>query len=374
MPLFTGAGVPLINAWSQQPERPVIHRRPILQPTFFDPVFWDQPDPPGAWNQPAFPVPVRRSQAVPSLSFADPTAAWSLTVAPPPTAWNQQPFSVPLPPSGRTAGPSFADPTFGWFLVAPPIIPSPVRPVVVAPSPFPRRLDLRRDFLVWDDRSTLPIDDDFKVWDPRRMEAVTFTRVRGGQSGDLQNVQAKRRNLTSREKAASNAVYVGAELVWLLPAILIQGVVKPGDLITDGDGAIYTVLDTDLQALRSFWRLRTVNLSIAYDLQDQVDVQRGTVVDDGAGTPVKLFPPDGGQTLYSAVPARVQPTTEEIRDERGIRGPVVKYDVIVSQSATGISTEDRLLWTARGRYLEIRGIRNPEKIDELPVLECELTV
>ena len=219
----------------------------------------------------------------------------------------------------------------------------------------------------------LNLVNDPTVWD--NLENATLSHVRVGQSAYLETVlRAKRRNLTFKEKAASNAAYVGAQLIWLLPADLVTLGVKPGDLITDADGSIYTVLETDLAALKSFWRLTTVNLSIAFDLQDAVDVQRATIILDGAGAAVKLFPPDGGQTLISGLACRVQPTEEAIRDERGIRGPAVKYDVTISQSATGISTEDRLLWTAQGRYLEIRRIRNPERIDELPVMECELTV
>lgn len=204
------------------------------------------------------------------------------------------------------------------------------------------------------------------------MEPATFTTSRGGQAGAIQYVQAKRRNLNAREKAASNATYVGASLNWMIPTSLVTGPIKPGDLITDGDGQIYTVLETDLRAFKSFWYLTCVNLAIAYDLQDLVDVQRATIILDGAGAAVKVFPPDGGQTLYSSVAARVQPIEQEIREERGFRGPAIRYDVIVNQTATGISTEDRVLWTAIGKYLEIKRVRNPERIDELPILECEL--
>ena len=55
-------------------------------------------------------------------------------------------------------------------------------------------------------------------------------------------------------------------------------------------------------------------------------------------------------------------------DERGIRGSRIRYDVIVDRQIR-VDEEDRVYWA--GRYLEIRGLRNGERVDELPVLECE---
>lgn len=233
------------------------------------------------------------------------------------------------------------------------------------------------------------------VWD--NTEAVTYTshRTTTASAGDavLANVTAKRRNPSDRELAVSQGVYTSQDLVWLVPQANLTGltpggdkepVAKPADTITDAAGNVWTVLEVFFNTLKSTWRLMTRNLAIAFDLQDAVDIQRYTLTYDAAGAPVRAWPDNNvgtilaaGSTPYAALPARAQLLTDEIKDERGLRGFQGNYAVYLSQQVQ-VTQEDRVKWTDKStspatvRYLDILGIHNPLRIDELPVLDARL--
>jgi hypothetical protein len=240
-------------------------------------------------------------------------------------------------------------------------------------------LDLSEDYLVWDNPETVtveavrrsphpPSDDLFRpgatgpsvptLWDPSHSEAEAA-------------LVAKRRALTRRELLASGGVYTAADMVWLVPAAeMVPGKdIKPGDAVRDQDGRRWTVLDLQLGKWRETWKLTCRDLILALGLRDMVDVQRAEISFDAAGAAVKTVPPDGGTTLYASLPARVQPTSEETADARGIRGEQVRYDVIVGRQVQINPAEDRVRW--RGRTLDVVRLRAPELITELPVIECE---
>ena len=216
---------------------------------------------------------------------------------------------------------------------------------------------------------------DWRTWD--QVESVGIEHARTGQLTTDAVPVAKRRNLTVKELAASGGVYTGLDRVWLVPqAMLPQGFgFKPADVVVDRAGVRWTVLQTDWGKYGQTWKLTCRDLVLAYDLRDTIDVERATIRYDQAGAPVKDFPPAGGQSLYAQVPARVQLTGEEVTDQRGLRGPLRKYDVIVGRQVPLLSTEDRVKWTDPSTkqvvYLDVLGLRQPERIEQLPVIEAE---
>lgn len=228
-------------------------------------------------------------------------------------------------------------------------------------------LDHSRDYLAWDNT-----------------EAVRLTSRRkssaGGDMTDLVPV-ARRRALTRRELAASRGVYVATDLVWEIPSDQIQALLldrrqpKPGDLVEPEDGTAeqYTALEVKGQcrdaAGYQTWVLTSRNLALHHDLRDLVDIQRPATSYDRSGTRLKLWPPEGGSTPYRSLPARVQLLTEELADERGIHGFKGTHAVIVGRPVD-LTAEDRIKWGST--YLEILGLHNPERIDELPVIDAVL--
>lgn len=225
----------------------------------------------------------------------------------------------------------------------------------------------------------LDLSEDYRVWD--NVEAVTVESARRGDPFALAPVSAnlpehvavaKRRAVTRREQAASGGAYTADDLVWLLPqAVLRPGLTfEPADVVVSREGSRWTVLEAGLNKWRQTWRLVCRDLALAFDLDDEIDVQRAAISYDAAGAAVKTFPPDGGQTLYGRLRCRVQRRSEETVEERGIRGEQTTFDVIVARQVDLNPAEDRLLW--REQYLDVVRVRNPELITELPVIETVL--
>jgi hypothetical protein len=227
---------------------------------------------------------------------------------------------------------------------------------------------------------TLMFDD--SVWDNCEQVQVTNTRRPGSMVDVIP--RALRRAITMKELTASNGAYQANDEVFLIAARFIQPSNAPemGDLITPADGQVFTVIGQDFIVQRNVYRFTTRNLAIAFNLQDVIDIQRPAITFDNAGVRIKLWPdnapplPVGGSVLYSKLACRVQEIEATITDERGIRGLLKKYTVIVARQIS-VTNEDRIAWTPIGqtgqpvRYLEIRGYHNPERIDELPSIDAE---
>lgn len=229
----------------------------------------------------------------------------------------------------------------------------------------------------------LDFSDDALSWD--QVESVSYEAARLAPfplpGAAVPNANApdfvpwvKRRALTQRELAASGGVYTGRDVVWLLPSKFLSPtrVPKPGDVVVDKDQQRWTALEVGLNKWRNTWRLMCRNLSVALDLNDVVNIERADITYDASGVPVKAFPtglpPLGGRTLYAGLRARVQPVTDEIKDQRGIRGFESQFDVTVERDVD-VTNEDRVWWPARGIYLDIRTVQRSRRIDELPYLE-----
>lgn len=229
---------------------------------------------------------------------------------------------------------------------------------------------------------SIDASQNYKVWG--NTEPITLGSVeRQGTGLAVQSTAnipiAKRRAPTFRELSASNGAYTGADLVWLLPvAQLPTGTPnpKPGDRIPDASGTIWTVLEAALNALKSTWRLMTRNLALAYQLYDTIDIQRAAITYDKAGAIVRGWPDDAtptGTVVYPALPAKVQLLTQETKEVFGVYGLSGTYAVTVAHDLV-TQKMDRIAWRPSGTtiYLDILGQHNPQRIDELPVLDCQL--
>lgn len=252
----------------------------------------------------------------------------------------------------------FADSTGGTVIVTQTVaqtLPSPA-------GPF-SGLDLSRDYLTW-----------------TNTQNVGFTSV--GITQQQANIGVvKRRQINSKELSASRGAYVGNDVVFLVPQRELPEnfAIKPRDQFNDTDGD-FTVLSVSGQKRDSngyqTWHCVTRNLSIAYNLQDVIDIQQPGIPYDAAGTKQKSWPDQGGggSILYPQLSCRVQLLTAEVADELGIRGFQGNYAITVSKQIPAVNYECRVKWISQGvtRYLEIKGIHNPERIDELPVIDAEL--
>lgn len=224
------------------------------------------------------------------------------------------------------------------------------------------------------------IDDDYQIFDDLISIKYTSTRKTGSMI-DMIASAVLRRSVSTKEVLASQGVYESSDVNFLIPAKLLKiGPPKPADVITDSDGD-WTVL-TVSSILDSDWRLATRNLAIHNDLQDKIDIQRPSLFYDLAGAPVKSWPTDssnpGGIILYPSLACRVQPLEATISEERGIRGLIRKFQIIVSKPVPDITNEDRVWWrdvkTGQFAAMEIRGYHDFEHIGDLPSIDAEIAV
>lgn len=219
------------------------------------------------------------------------------------------------------------------------------------------RLDLSADSVAWDQTESITLE--------------VSTRA----APDLVAVNvAKRSNIRSAQKSPSGGVYLGFESRWRIPRReLPEGVIpKPADVVVDNEDQRWTVLTAEQNRLGETYALGCVNLSLAHQLRDVVVIERATISYDGAGAATKTF----NRVLYT-VAARVQELTREVAEERGVRYGKGRYEVTVDRQLHLLDVaEDRVRFVERVTgtvmYLDITGYRQPERIDDLPVVECEL--
>ncbi len=238
------------------------------------------------------------------------------------------------------------------------------------------------DWRVWDNveavtyekamRSVAPFDSDPLLQKP--LPVVPFDPAAVPDTGVYQSIPvAKRRKLSVRELAVSGGAYTGRDRVWFIPRTFLADA-KPGDVVV-ADQERWTVMEEELGKFGQTWRLTTRDLTVSYDLRDVVNIERPQITYDAAGAPIMLFPsgpaPNGGEVLYPSLVCKVQPTTQEIAEERGIRGTAQSYDVIVSRQIA-VCQYDRIAWTAGTQtvYLDILKLENPQSIMELPKIQA----
>lgn len=185
---------------------------------------------------------------------------------------------------------------------------------------------------------------------------------------------AKRLTFTAKELAASNGAYCGLDCKWKIPeALLGEGVQpKPGDTwVRDSDGTEWTVLPDGVAFLEMFrvWTLSCRDLVLFHGLREEIDIERSATGRDRTGSESR----DDWKSAYRLA-AKVQPVLANIHEERGQHVLQTLYEVFVAEPVI-VTNDDRVAWTdlvGKRHYLEIRGWRNPERVGELMVLECEL--
>ena len=215
---------------------------------------------------------------------------------------------------------------------------------------------------------------DFRCWDNTESPLATLEITTRAAPRLLTLPVAKRRAIRGRERSPSGGVYAGYEVRFLVPRATLPPDVepKPGDVVVDWTLARWTVLTVERNKGNQTLALGCVALTLAYDLRDVITVERATIGANAAGASVKLFPPKGGRVLY-ALSARVQLLTGAAIEERGLRYDGQVYDVTIDRQVDVDVAEDRVNFNDGGvtRYLDVTEYRQPQRIDELPVLTCQ---
>lgn len=182
---------------------------------------------------------------------------------------------------------------------------------------------------------------------------------------------ALRRSVSHREIIKSGGTLTGQDLTWIVAQKeIVDYTPKIGDAVVDDrDNRRWTVLDLSFVEHAEIWKLSCRDIALAWELEDEADIERATVDFDKSGASVKRFPPDGGVILYEGIGCRIQPTRSQVVEERGIRGFQTDFEMILDREVD-VTNEDRVKF--RGRFYEIRGYRQSEVVGEPPVVDLVL--
>lgn len=225
---------------------------------------------------------------------------------------------------------------------------------------------------------TLDYSDDYLVFDCLEPVVLERSRRRDHRQGDdspmvtWQKVpveKALRKELSEQDIIASGGALSSQDLVWLIPKNLLEVQPNKGDVVVDeAESRRWTVLTFSFSQLNEIWELSCRDLGITYDLSDLCDIERASSFRDDSGTPVKRFPPEGGEVLHSRLPCRLQPLQSEIAEEKGVRGFRTTYDLILDREID-ITNEDRV--KLGDRVFEVRSYRQSEAVGLPPVVGLE---
>ncbi len=87
----------------------------------------------------------------------------------------------------------------------------------------------------------------------------------------------------NRRNVESDGRYTAADVSWSLPAAELASPPRLGDVLQDGAGRRWTILDVRLVALGARWRCFTRELSIAFGLEDLIDILKAETTQNESG-------------------------------------------------------------------------------------------
>lgn len=151
---------------------------------------------------------------------------------------------------------------------------------------------------------------------------------RGDQPGGegVEIAHALRSRLNQREAADSGGRFVAGDAVWHLPVVEFDHAPQPGDVIVDGDGARWTVLEAQLVALRTRWRCVARNLALRYGLDDTVTILAADCAKQPGGAAEPTW-----SVWRTGVRARIEPAEVVPRLAGGARRAAVRCRMLVEQ-------------------------------------------
>ena len=205
-----------------------------------------------------------------------------------------------------------------------------------------------------------PSDDLAGVTDG--LTPVTVTRP--GSSTGSEVAHALRRTVRTREAEKSEGRYTAGDVTWHLPASELATAPRPGDMIVDGDGQRWTVLDVQHTALGNRWRCVARNLAVVHGLDEYVDIEQATYTkgDGGADEPA-------WHTWKTGLRAKIQPARVEVKDEHQRRIAAAGFKVFLAEDVAVDHTHR--VRGPDGTLYRVIGYRKADRIDALMEIDVE---
>lgn len=155
----------------------------------------------------------------------------------------------------------------------------------------------------------LDVSGDGTLWDGQ--QSVTLHHANGSTATVT---LALRRQIGTREAAASGGKYLADDVVWHLPASQIADRPLPGAVIVDAALLRWVVQAVQQQSWDSRYRCIARRLSIADGLDQLITLERASWSKSLSGAPVATW-----HLLRSDIAARVQPIDTQVRATLGQR-------------------------------------------------------
>jgi hypothetical protein len=205
-------------------------------------------------------------------------------------------------------------------------------------------------------------------------EVVTLLR-RGATPGDggmLIN-HALRRAVHLGELAASNrnevrryvntdGQCIAADVKWHLPAAELDAPPCIGDVVLDGEGRRWTILEIQLVMLRTRWRCFSRDLRIAYALDDTINILQAEYAKSEGGAAEPTW-----QIWRTGVRARIQPVEVAIGVEHSAQRAAASYRVYLEEDLPLDHTHR--IQNAEGTVFQITAVTGGERVGELQTIE-----
>lgn len=216
------------------------------------------------------------------------------------------------------------------------------------------------------------------------LENVTVCPAPRADTTQFPILNAKRFFLTEDQIIQGNGAYTHQDRIWYVwraetdlvdPDAFPSAVdfrFKPGDALLDSDNTLWTVLTDEWDRLNLSWHLTCRNIVLHEGLRDSITIIRGKQVRDKANAISYDF--KNGLAIVTNIPARVQPQTKSVDPRMDVVNSNDRYTVVVSQDVRVVLAQDRIRATLRtGEVIDMMwtAYRNAERIDELPILECQ---
>ncbi len=198
------------------------------------------------------------------------------------------------------------------------------------------------------------------------LEAVMLYRrgVSPGAAGQPVAHALRRGSATRPAAAAAGQATVG-EAVWHLPAEELSQPPAIGDMILDGLGRRWTVLEAQSTALGSRWRCRTRCLALAFALDDTVTVLEAAYAKGEGGAAAALW-----RVWRTGLRARIQPLETRPDTAHAVRRPATRCRILLEEH---LLLDERHRVRARDcRLYAVRRTIAPHEISEPVVVEAEL--
>ena len=202
----------------------------------------------------------------------------------------------------------------------------------------------------------------------------TVTLKRRGSSAQTIVINALRRAVDTREAMVRNAYntwktpasegrHTASDLTWHLPKAQLGDAPRSGDLIVDGSGQRWTVLDVRLATLETRWQCLTRNLAIAFGLDDTVTILKATYAKGDGGAAESTW-----NVWKTGVRARIQPAEVDVGTEHQARRTTRRFQVFVEEDVA--LDHSHRIQGPDGTIYRIRGTLGTERIDQVQTVDA----